>query len=138
MRPINKQKTNRAVSALIFKDNKCLLLKRRNSPRIWGPPGGRVFVGETLMEAIKREILEETGLNDVEILMPLYFWAGKHGKDKLEAMTFLCRHNKGKIVLSSEHESYKWMSLPQIKKMAVTHSLDEFNRGLKILKTVWK
>ncbi len=58
-----RQKTNRAVSALIFKGNKCLLLKRRNLPRIWGLLGDRIFTNETMLEAVRREIKEETGLN---------------------------------------------------------------------------
>jgi 8-oxo-dGTP diphosphatase len=127
-------KTNRAVSALVFKDDKFLLLKRVGEPQIWGPPGGRVSKGETMGEAIKREILEETGLSDVEILMPITFWAGKHGKDKLEAICFLAEYHSGKVVLSDEHEAYQWADVDKINKLSVTHSLKDFKLAQKIIK----
>ena len=53
-----------AVGAVVFKDNKVLLVKRGQSPAkgMWAIPGGSVELGETLKQAAEREILEETGL----------------------------------------------------------------------------
>ena len=53
-----------AVSAGIFRDGKILLTRRANDPKRprWTFPGGRIESGETIAEALKREILEETGL----------------------------------------------------------------------------
>lgn len=53
------------VGAVVFKDNKILLVKRKNPPakNQWAIPGGRLQLGETLREACQREILEETGIN---------------------------------------------------------------------------
>lgn len=41
-----------------------LLVKRRRAPEAghWGLPGGKVDFGETLIEAVEREILEELGV----------------------------------------------------------------------------
>lgn len=54
------------VSALIEKDGKILLVKRKKSkkafPGFWGIPTGKVKAGETLEEALIRETKEETGL----------------------------------------------------------------------------
>jgi len=53
-----------AVGAVVFKDNKVLLVKRKNPPakNTWAIPGGSVKPGETLQEATEREIFEETGI----------------------------------------------------------------------------
>ena len=53
-----------AVGALIVEKNKLLLVKRRHPPDKgkWSIPGGAVETGESLMQAIKREVQEECNL----------------------------------------------------------------------------
>lgn len=53
-----------AVSAAIFRDNRVLLVRRARAPAkaLWTLPGGRVEIGETLVQAVTREVMEETGL----------------------------------------------------------------------------
>lgn len=52
------------VGAVIWKDGKVLLVRRAAPPRLglWSLPGGLQHLGETLNQAILREIKEETGL----------------------------------------------------------------------------
>ncbi|MCP8304202.1 MAG: NUDIX hydrolase [archaeon] len=52
------------VGALIKKDGSVLLVKREHEPGKgrWSLPGGLVNLGETMMEAVKREVEEEVGL----------------------------------------------------------------------------
>ncbi|MEZ0290795.1 MAG: NUDIX hydrolase [Sulfolobales archaeon] len=52
------------VGAVVLRDDKILLIKRRNfpDPELWSIPGGYVKFGETIFEAVKRELYEETGL----------------------------------------------------------------------------
>lgn len=52
------------VGAVIWKDGKVLLIRRAAPPRqgLWSLPGGLQHLGETLNQAILREIKEETGL----------------------------------------------------------------------------
>lgn len=55
------------VSAVVV-DDECLLLVRRAggaAPGTWAVPGGRVEAGETLAEAVTRELREETGIEGV-------------------------------------------------------------------------
>ena len=59
-----------SVEAIIRdKDDRILVLRRNNAPvkGEWWFPGGRVHKGETLSEALIREVKEETGLN-IEIV----------------------------------------------------------------------
>ncbi|MEE9536098.1 MAG: NUDIX hydrolase [Desulfobacterales bacterium] len=53
-----------AVGAVVFKDERVLLVRRGQPPSedLWAIPGGSVEIGETLQEAAEREILEETGI----------------------------------------------------------------------------
>ena len=53
-----------AVGGVIREQGRFLLVKRSNPPSQgqWSIPGGRVELGETLAQAVERELLEETGL----------------------------------------------------------------------------
>jgi ADP-ribose pyrophosphatase YjhB (NUDIX family) len=53
-----------AVGAVVWKGDRFLLIRRGKPPRqgSWTLPGGRQELGETVSQAAKREILEETGL----------------------------------------------------------------------------
>ena len=57
------------VSGIVFNNQKQILLIQRNQPPamgLWSIPGGKLEQGESLVEACKREIKEETGL-DTEV-----------------------------------------------------------------------
>jgi ADP-ribose pyrophosphatase YjhB (NUDIX family) len=51
-----------AVSAVIFDRRGRLLLQQRSDGGQWGLPGGSVEIGESVREAVVREVREETGL----------------------------------------------------------------------------
>lgn len=62
-----------AVGAIVFKDDRVLLVRRGKPPAedLWAIPGGRVKIGETLQEAAEREILEETAIT-IRARLPAY------------------------------------------------------------------
>lgn len=55
------------IGALVWRDDRILLIRRRNPPRAgqWSLPGGGQELGETIAEAARREVAEETGLHIV-------------------------------------------------------------------------
>jgi ADP-ribose pyrophosphatase YjhB (NUDIX family) len=59
------------VGGIIFDGDQVLLIRRGHPPAQgkWSIPGGVVQLGETLQEALRREMLEETSLA-VEVLEP--------------------------------------------------------------------
>jgi len=60
----NPNRPHVGVGAAVFNGDKILLIKRANEPKKgqWSLPGGAQKVGETVREAIMREVTEETGL----------------------------------------------------------------------------
>lgn len=57
------------AGAVVMKDSQVLLIRRGKAPKLgsWSLPGGAQEVGETIEEAVVREVLEETGL-EVRVL----------------------------------------------------------------------
>src|SRR5438105_11293805 len=67
------------VFALIFNNQKQILLGHRRDIDWWNLPGGGMEAGETVEEAVGREVREETGLEvEVEQLVGVYSKPQKH------------------------------------------------------------
>lgn len=119
-------------SFLVNKDNKMLFLKRSTniygkSGNIWDLPGGRIDSRETLLEALKREIKEETAINSFKVLslvtvQDLFRWSDKH----VVRVTYISRVTKSKVSLSEEHDDFKWVSIKEALKL----NLDEYVRDI--------
>ena len=96
-----------AVSALIFHKG-CVLLSHRSDIDWWNLPGGGVEVGETVDEAVCREVKEETGLEvEVESLVGVY---SKPQKREI-VLTFRC-HVTGGTLRATEETSESRYFLP--------------------------
>ena len=103
-----------AFKAIIKKDDKILVLKRSSKEdvfeQLWDIPGGRMVFGEMPIDALIREIKEETGL-DVKISSPFTVWSFFASDDlQVIGITMLAEYVAGAVKLSEEHTEYRWIN----------------------------
>lgn len=95
-------------------EGKILVLKRTpkalSNPNLWDLPGGDLEFGENAISGMIREIKEETGL-DINELRPFDVDSRIDEKgDFWVTVAYESEHKSGNIVLSFEHDEYKWVS----------------------------
>ena len=92
------------AGACIMNDKGELLLQKRSSEEnIWGLPGGALEIGESIEEAAKREVKEETGLDiKIDYLIGVYskYLVEHPNGDKFQSICYLF---KGTIVDGDLH-----------------------------------
>jgi 8-oxo-dGTP diphosphatase len=99
-----------AVSALIFDQGKVLLAHRRDIDW-WNLPGGGMEPGETVDEAIVREVYEETGLQvKIERLVGVY---SKPQKAEV-VLTFGCSVTGGSLCETEETRACRYFAPEQL------------------------
>jgi ADP-ribose pyrophosphatase YjhB (NUDIX family) len=110
-----------AVSAAIFRDGKVLLVRRARSPArgYYSLPGGRVEFGESLHQALTREVDEETGLK-IDIVS-LAGWRevlpSAPGAGHYLIMSFAARWTAREPALNDEHDDYRWVAPDALKSL---------------------
>ena len=96
-----------SVAGLVLNDkNEVLLIK---SPwRGWEYPGGMVEPGESLQEALIREIREEAG---VEVVVTGFIGICKNVEKDIVNIDFSCKYVGGELTTSNESAEVKWFSV---------------------------
>ncbi len=96
-------------------------------------PGGKIQEHETdLIESLKREVMEETGL-EINVGEPFATWnyiiPSEHrlAGNKLFLVGYKCDYVSGEVKMSDEHSNFSWVTKDNYKK------LDDGNTYFKIL-----
>ena len=116
-----------AVGAVIFKQNKVLLVKRKNPPAqgMWAIPGGKVQWGETLKQALQREIKEELNI-DIEPgrLIKVIEFVPEQENDRFHyiILDFLAAITGGELKAGDDALAVKWFDRKELKNSPVTES----------------
>ncbi len=106
---------------IINEKNQILLLKRSKDTRVeagmWSRPGGAIEYGEMAEDAVKREIMEEIGI-DIEVVRKLDFQEtiAPDGKKHWIAVGYLAKHISGepKNMEPDKHDEIGWFPLDNL------------------------
>ena len=117
-----------AGKALIVKEGKILLLQRSLGssfdPGLWELPGGKISYGEDLIEALLREVQEETGL-EIMVRRPYKTWHFTKEPFWVTGVTFLCEYISGEVLLSEEHDAFTWIKPSQCESLPLSMKVKE-------------
>ena len=121
-----------AVSAAIIRDGRVLLTQRARGPAlgVWTLPGGVVESGETLAEALIREIDEETQLKVEPIALAGYREVlVRDGQGRAERhfiiLCFATRWIAGEPNLNEELSDWRWLQPSELGGLKTTDGLAE-------------
>ncbi len=108
-----------SIKGVIFKNDQVLLVK--NNRNEWELPGGRIEIGESSEQCLKREILEELKL-DVKILtiIDTKLFEVIQGK-YIFLVAFLCEMiNENDIIeISHEHTEFQWFRIKELFQIKI-------------------
>ena len=126
------------VGAVIIENGRILLVKRANEPNKgkWSVPGGLVRVGESLIDALKREIKEEVGVeievDDVACVSEEIF---RNGEVRFHyvIIDFFARIVDGDVRPGSDAQEIKWVPINEVDKIEavdfVKELVDSISKG---------
>ena len=120
------------VGALIFNAaGQALMIRTQKWSHLWGIPGGKIKFGEQSVEALRREIKEETGLN-IEEIQFVFVQDCIHSKEfyrdaHFVLLNYTCRCvDNPHVQLNDEAQEFRWVSLDEALAM-------ELNQPTRIL-----
>ena len=121
-----------AVSAAIARDGRVLLVRRARAPAngLFSLPGGVVEAGETLHEAVAREVREETSLLIAPVALTGFRETiGRDGDGRVERhfviLPFAARWISGEVSLNEELSEAHWVDPAEVAGMPTTPGLAE-------------
>ena len=130
------------VGAVVVRDGRALIVKRAHEPRKgeWSLPGGLLELGESLPDAVRREIKEETSL-DIEVGPIIETFDRVHRDDEgkiryhFVIVDYVCWPNGGEAVPGSDAEGVAWVSADEIDEYKVNaHAKAVILKGLGVLR----
>lgn len=137
-----------SVGAVVFRKEddsfKFLILYKKPSNHYresWDFPRGNIEKNETEEETARREIKEETGITDLNFIKgfreKIRFFYKRDGKlVHKEIIYLLAKTEQEKVVLSYEHNDYRWANFDEALNLLTHKSSKEILiKAMKFLKT---
>jgi 8-oxo-dGTP diphosphatase len=114
------------VGGVVIDRDRVLLIKRGKEPLKgeWSIPGGMLELGEGLLDAVRRELMEETGVDveplDCIIVFDRVTKDGDRVKYHYVIVDYLCRKKRGKPRPGSDVVDAKWVKRLDLSKYHLT------------------
>jgi 8-oxo-dGTP diphosphatase len=133
------------VGAIVLDGNRVVLVKRAHEPLKgeWSVPGGAVDVGETLEQAIRREVKEETCLDVevgpiVDVLDRIRYDSSGRVKFHYVLVDFLCRPLSGMLQCASDATEAAWADREDLARYGVAEEiLTVIDKAIARRATAW-
>ena len=125
------------VGAVAIDDGNLLLVRRGNEPGrgTWSVPGGRVEPGETIQEAVVRELREETGIEGVCTgLIGVAESIGDHHHHVI--LDYAVEVLPSDAIAASDALEARWVPLHEVAEYHLVEGLAEFLHEHGILDTI--
>ena len=119
-----------AVTAIVINNSNELLMIERSDNGYWAVPGGAQDIGESVIDAVKREVAEETGIV-VEVVYltgiysdPRHVIAYDNGEVRQEfSLCFRAKPVGGSLRMSAEATKVQWVSPEQLDSLKIHPSM---------------
>jgi len=118
------------VRAIVLFKTKILLIQRSkddsNEANLWEFPGGKLDIGQDLKNAMKRELLEETGIVASPINNLVYYQSDIATSPRYRGLPYikligLYKSDTNRVMLSFEHQDYKWVTFKKALDMDLSN-----------------
>lgn len=124
-----------AVSVALVRGDRILLVKRRFAPSkgLYAFPGGRVEAGESLDDAARRELFEETGLlaGPLSAVADLLLGPSKgEAPVRYRLHVFCAAHVGGEPVSADDAEEALFVTLDELRRLPLTGSVEAIATAL--------
>ena len=119
-----RKKPSITVDAVILKENKIVLIKRRNAPfkEYYALPGGFVDYGEKVEDAVIREVKEETGLKTkIEKLVDVYSAPDRDPRGHTITIVYKLKIVGGQLRSGDDAKEIALFALDKLPRLAFDH-----------------
>jgi ADP-ribose pyrophosphatase YjhB (NUDIX family) len=118
------------VGALIHRGDEIVVVKRENEPAkgLWSIPGGLLELGERVYDGVKREVMEETGLDvDIDRLLDVIDNIVYDDDGKIcyhyVLIDYLCSLSHGDLKAATDVKEAQWIKLKDVNRLPTTKTL---------------
>jgi len=115
------------VAAVIERDGRFLLGKRslakRSAPGVWHAICGRLELGESEVEGVQREVLEETGLR-VRATEQVWQTDTRDGTARIHWWRVEILDEQPAQLLQDEHTELRWVGIQEMRQLSPVFAED--------------